>query len=182
MKTWDQVVTDPAYMALSPEEKSKARQQYFDEVVRPRVPEDKVDIARSQFFSDYPVRSMPKPVDPTEGMSGLQRGLAGAGKAITDLGRGVGERMGIVSPEEVAEANRRDQPLMNTTAGAVGNVAGKVATALPSMMVPGANTVLGSAALGGLYGAAEPTEDAAYGSSLLSNVLKGGVEIGRAHV
>lgn len=114
--------------------------------------------------------------DPTAGMSMMDKVLAGAGKAIVDTGRGIGQLFGQVSQEDIEAARRRDEPLMNTGAGMVGNVAGHVATALTpgaalkgagmlpglgrlsgigsSMMAP--QTVKGAAALGAGYSALQP--------------------------
>lgn len=103
--------------------------------------------------------------DPTEGMSGTDKFLAGAGKAFADVGRGVRQYLpqaiGGLSGEDIAEARRLDQPLMATGAGMAGNVAGNVAAALPVALVPGANTVAGSGLAGAAYGALQPGVDAA---------------------
>lgn len=101
---------------------------------------------------------------------GVSRFLAGAGKAFTDLGRGVGQLTGNVSQQEIDEAKRRDAPLMNTTGGTLGNIAGNVALAAPTAFVPGANTVTGSAVVGGILGALQPT---ATGESRGSNMAVG---------
>lgn len=90
--------------------------------------------------------------DPTEGMSTSEKFLAGVGKAMTDAGRGVGQMVGLVSQDEINEAKALDKPLMNTTAGTVGNVVGNIATLAPTMLVPGANTVRGAALINGLAG------------------------------
>ncbi|WP_434513773.1 hypothetical protein AB6Q56_14425 [Dechloromonas sp. ARDL1] len=90
--------------------------------------------------------------DPTEGMSTSEKFLAGVGKAMTDAGRGVGQMVGLVSQDEINEAKALDKPLMNTTAGTVGNVVGNIATLAPTMLVPGANTVGGAALINGLAG------------------------------
>ena len=60
--------------------------------------------------------------------------------------------------KEVKASRKRDEPLMATGAGMAGNIAGNVAMALPAMFVPGANTVLGAGAIGGLLGLAQPAE------------------------
>lgn len=103
--------------------------------------------------------------DPTAGMSGGERFLAGVGKAMTDVSRGVRqylpEAIGGLSNEQIAEARRLDQPLMNTGAGLAGNIVGNVGMAIPAAFVPGANTALGSAAIGAAYGALQPGVDAA---------------------
>lgn len=83
--------------------------------------------------------------------------LAGAGQAMINLGRGVGERLGMVSPQDIAQVRRLDAPLEATTAGTAGNIAGNVAMMAPTAMIPGVNTVLGGAALGAGIGAVQPS-------------------------
>lgn len=109
--------------------------------------------------------------DPTEGMSTTDKFLAGTGKAFADLGRGVGQMVGLVSQEDIDEAKRLDAPLMRTTAGTVGNVTGAVAMALPTAFIPGANGVTGAAATGAVLGALQPV---ATGESRMQNVAVGG--------
>lgn len=108
--------------------------------------------------------------NPTEGMSGPQRFAAGAGKAVVDLGRGAGQMLGMVSDEDIAESRRLDAPLMKTAGGKWGNVAGNVASAIPATFVPGANSLVGAAALGSTLGALQPTVE---GESRLQNTGTG---------
>jgi len=77
-----------------------------------------------------------------------ENALAGAGKALTDIVRGVkqigtkaGNAVGLVSDKTAAkvqadidEADRLDKPLMGTGGGVVGNVGGNIA----AMLLPGA--------------------------------------------
>jgi len=98
--------------------------------------------------------------DPMEGMSTADKFFAGAGKSITDVGRGVGQlardvmptraadALGLPTQADIDEAKRLDAPLMRTTAGTVGNVTGSVATALPAMFIPGAQGLAGAAITG----------------------------------
>jgi hypothetical protein len=79
----------------------------------------------------------------------IERGLIGAGKAVSDIGTGIkqlgaqaGQAVGLVSPDTVAriqrdvdETKQRDQAVMNDTAGLIGNVVGNVAIAA----LPGAS-------------------------------------------
>lgn len=118
------------------------------------------------------LQKSPEKYDPTEGMSTLDKMLAGTGKAFTDVGRGVGQLVGLTSQQDIDEAKKRDSALMNTGAGQVGNVVGNVAAALPAMLVPGANTVLGSTAIGGVMGMAQPV---ATGESRGANTALGAV-------
>lgn len=108
--------------------------------------------------------------NPTEGTSTGQRLLEGAGKAFVDLGRGIGQRIGLVDQATIDEAARLDKPLMETGAGVAGNLLGNVAIAAPLSIVPGANTVAGAGALGAVMGAAQPTQT---GESPIWNALTG---------
>jgi hypothetical protein len=113
--------------------------------------------------------------DPTIGMSGTDKFLAGTGKAFADIGRGVRQylpqSMGGLSNEQVAESRALDAPLMKTGAGVAGNVFGNVALAAPAAMIPGAASIPGSAAVGGVYGAMQPGTST---SERLKNVAIGG--------
>ena len=114
--------------------------------------------------------------DPTEGMSGTDKFLAGVGKAMTDVGRGVRqylpESIGGLSNEQIQEARTLDQPLMNTGAGMAGNIVGNVAMAAPTALIPGAATIPGAAAIGAVSGALQPGVDA---GERLKNIGIGGV-------
>lgn len=124
--------------------------------------------AQSQFKPKEP----PKPIDPTEGMGAFARGAAGAGKFLNDLRLGLGQRLGMVDQKTVDEARALDAPLMNTTAGRVGNFVGAVGFTAPAMMIPGVNSVSGAAATGAALGAAQPTSG---DESALENAALGGV-------
>ncbi|ABR91677.1 Hypothetical protein mma_2193 [Janthinobacterium sp. Marseille] len=102
----------------------------------------------------------------------LTRGLAGAGKALTDLGRGAGQLVGAVSRKDVEESRKLDAPLMATTAGKVGNVVGNVAALAPSAFIPGANSVAGAGTIGALTGLLQPSVST---GETLTNVGAGGV-------
>jgi hypothetical protein len=109
--------------------------------------------------------------DPTEGMSGFEKFRAGWGKATVDLGRGVGQMLGLVDREDVQQSRELDAPLMNTTAGKVGNFGGAVANALPAAFIPGANTVGGATAIGAGLGLLQPSTST---GETLTNVGLGG--------
>ena len=111
-----------------------------------------------------------KPVSATDDMGEGEKLLAGIGKGMVDVGRGIGQRFGAVSKEEVAETRKRDAPLMESGAGAVGNAVGNIATLAPAMFVPGANTVAGATAVGALSGFAQPTAE---GESAFQNTATG---------
>lgn len=54
-----------------------------------------------------------------------QTALQGAGKSFVDTGRGVGELVGMESPQDVANARQEDQALMSSTAGKLGYLGGQ---------------------------------------------------------
>ena len=123
---------------------------------------------------------------PTVGMSGPEKFLAGTGKAFADVGRGVGQLMGLVSREDIDESKRLDAPLMQTGAGMAGNVAGNVAATIPTAFIPGVNTVTGGAAIGAGLGALNPvgTDESRMKNAAISGfaggLLPGLVNIGKA--
>lgn len=100
-------------------------------------------------------------LDPTSGMSTLDKLTAGAGKAVVDIGRGAGQWLGLVSRDDVAESRKTDAPLMKTGAGTVGNIAGNVAMLAPTALIPGANTYAGASAIGAVTGALQPSTSTA---------------------
>ena len=89
--------------------------------------------------------------------SSVQNFLAGAGKATYDLGRGAGQMVGLTSRQDVADARKRDAPLMNTKAGVAGDMTGTIADLLPAAFIPGANTMAGAAAIGAGTGLMQPS-------------------------
>lgn len=111
------------------------------------------------------------PTSPTDGMSGLQKFGAGAGKAFMDIGRGVGQMVGAVDQKSIDEAKRLDAPLMQTGAGMAGNVVGNMAAFAPTMAIPGVNTLTGASMAGAAMGASQPV---ATGESRLENAAIGG--------
>jgi hypothetical protein len=73
-----------------------------------------------------------------EGMSGTQRFLAGAGKGMTDVARGVGQLFGAGNQSDIDEARLHDAALTNSGAGMAGDIAGNVAlTAIPGIGAQG---------------------------------------------
>ncbi len=134
-------------------------------------------MAKRREASDAELRRM---ADPTKG--GLYNFFAGAGGAMADLGRGIGQAVGLVSDEDVAQARKEDSWLANTTGGKVGNVVGNVAMALPTVLVPGAATIPGAALVGGVMGAAQPVvgDESRLGNAALGGAAgAGGVVLGR---
>lgn len=110
--------------------------------------------------------------DPTNGMSGSSKFLAGVGKGMTDVARGVGQMVGAVDRDDVAESRKLDKSLMDTGAGMAGSFTGNVAALAPTVFIPGANTMAGSALIGAGTGLAQPSTST---KETLTNVGIGGV-------
>lgn len=87
---------------------------------------------------------------------GTQNFLAGAGKKMTDIAKGLAQKVGGYSFADAAETAKRDAPLMATGAGQAGSLVGGIATALPLAAVPGINTLAGAALAGAGMGAIDP--------------------------
>lgn len=142
------------------------------------VPDEKLAVAlHRKYYSSMPFMDFANQVglkgpDPTEGMSTTDKVLAGVGQGMTNLARGVGQAVGLVSKEDVSEARRLDAPLLNSGAGMTGSIIGGVAASAPAMMIPGANTLVGSTAVGATLGALNPVVE---GESRLSNAGVGAV-------
>lgn len=113
-----------------------------------------------------------KTYDPTIGMSGTDKFLAGVGKAVTDVARGAGQMVGLVDRADVAESRKRDAALMDTGAGAAGNFAGNVAVLAPTALFPGANTVTGAGVIGAVSGLLQPSTST---TETITNIGLGGV-------
>lgn len=76
--------------------------------------------------------------DPARGQGAGQLFKEGVGRGAMNIGRNVGNILGVVSDERMAEAARQDAPLVATTPGKVGSFLGETATvALPTFGVAG---------------------------------------------
>lgn len=102
---------------------------------------------------------------------GLNRFLAGAGKATTDIGRGAGQMVGLESRKDVSNSRALDAPLMRTGAGRAGFITGTAVDALPTAFIPGANTMLGAGAIGAGMGLLQPSAST---GETVKNTLLGG--------
>ena len=128
-------------------------------------------------------------IDPTEDMSAFKTGAAGAGKVLSDTGRGIvqlgtlaGNTLGLVSDESVdksfereREVAEQDQALMDTTAGKVGYGIGLIGTAVtPGVVLKGA----GLAAKGAGLTATGAALDTAGTAVLAPQTYKGAMALG----
>lgn len=101
----------------------------------------------------------------------ITRGLAGAGKAFMDAGRGLGI---VDSADEGTKAI--ENKLMETTAGKVGNIGAEMAMLAPTAFIPGANTMRGAALINGISTAALKEGD--WKSRLKEGALSGALGAG----
>lgn len=118
-------------------------------------------------YADFADKSDPM-LDPT---GSFGRNLVeGFGKAFVDMGRGAGQRLGLVSESDVARSRQLDAPLMDTAGGVVGNIVGNAAPAMALSLNPAVATVKGAAALGAGAGLLAPTTK---GENVAENVVTG---------
>jgi hypothetical protein len=64
-------------------------------------------------------------LDPTAGMSGAEKFMAGFGKSLVDTAEGVGQLFGAVDTQDVERRRALDTQLMDTGAGTFGNIVGQ---------------------------------------------------------
>lgn len=142
--------------------------------------EQLIGAVRRKFYADIPMNDFVKRIDfdtererldPTKDMPWHERALAGIGSGLTDVAQGLKQTFGAASTADVKEKRQTDRALKNTGAGMVGNVIGQAAAYAPTAMIPGANTLLGSAAIGAGTGLLAPSES---GGETLSNTVMGG--------
>lgn len=125
------------------------------------------DGSTQQQVLDYAQKNAGNAHDPTKDMTGYEKFMAGAGKSFVDLYRGARQRLGMADQAEIDRQKELDAPLMNTGAGTAGNISGSIAAGLPTMFIPGANTIVGAGLIGGAMGGLQPT---ATGESVTQNM------------
>jgi hypothetical protein len=100
------------------------------------------------------------------------RFLQGAGKAVHDVGQGLGQMVGLTSRADVEESRRIDAPLMKTGVAAnAGNIVGNLGMMAP-VALAGGLTVPAAAAVGVGTGLAQPSTST---GETLTNMALGGV-------
>lgn len=133
----------------------------FPDTTHPQVIQDTVKKQTALRKSAANEQRIIEQSNPTYGNTELQNFGIGFDKVVTDVGRGIQQVTGLgdqqALQDEINESRRLDKPLMETTGGKVGNVAGNVAVVTPALAIPGVNTVTGGIVLGGGLGAAQPT-------------------------
>lgn len=140
-------------------------------VARFEVP-DGTTPEQAQSMMAQAMGNQPKAYNPTDDMGTGQRLLAGIGQGMSSAGRaflqGVSKLTGaedvgagLIKQSEIDDAKKNDAALLATRSGSIGSGLGKVAVAAPTALLPGANTYMGAALIGGGTGAALTEGDAA---------------------
>ena len=81
--------------------------------------------------------------------------VLGAEQLVRDIVPGVSKREENL--QKIIDKRKIDnEAILKTKSGTIGNIAGTIATAAPTLLIPGANTLTGSAIVGGALGAAQP--------------------------
>lgn len=145
-KTWDQVVGSPEFHALSREDQVSAKQQYFDEVIAPQVPQSDLESARSEFLADLEkpsdqIKLLSKNItSERETQSALSpvAGLPGAAVTATEEAMG-GRRsgdldLGVKSAQPVAQGVASAITGGNPVAGVMGGTAGRALSELTQIL------------------------------------------------
>src|SRR5690348_4557643 len=109
-------------------------------------------------LGQQPVTQSDPYTEQAQKQSTLENVLAGAGGAVHGLILGAKQLLGKATPEEIADHAKAMAGLRSTTAGKVGEFGGNVAAAIPAAFIPGANTYIGSALIGGGLGALQPVQ------------------------
>jgi hypothetical protein len=125
--------------------------------------------------------------DPTvAAMSPLERYRAGGKAGFGELALGVKQIFGKATPEDVDAYRQKNAAIMEDPTARTGSIGAHVLASTPLMMIPGGQTVLGSAVLGGAYGAAQPVgtgesrvDNAVTGAAVSGGVTGGLKAIGR---
>jgi hypothetical protein len=114
------------------------------------------------------------------GKSNLEKYRMGGQIGFGGQGLGIKQVAGKATEADVDAYRAENAGLMEDEAVRAGNVSAHVLTALPAMMIPGAQTILGSAAVGGAYGAAQPvgTGESRVHNAVVGTATSGGVTAG----
>lgn len=84
--------------------------------------------------------------DPSEGMSGGAKAVAGYSRGVRNVGRHAANLVGLMSDEAMADANRLDAPLMRHGSAQLGSAIGEAVVTAPVMA--GGAGLAGRTALG----------------------------------
>jgi hypothetical protein len=74
--------------------------------------------------------------------------MVGIGKGMNDVARGLGDLVGKPNWTGIEPYAKADEKINSSAIGSIGQVMGNMAATAPAMLIPGANSLLGSAAIG----------------------------------
>lgn len=74
--------------------------------------------------------------------------LVGIGKGMNDVARGLGDLVGKPNWTGIEPDKRADAAINDSAVGSIGQMVGNMAATAPTMLIPGANTLTGSALIG----------------------------------
>lgn len=152
MKTWAEVAQDPQFRGLPVEAQEAARQQYFSEVVAPRVPAHFAKEARFQFDRDTKgsIREMDS-IDRSAVEAQRPNALERFGRGFADITQGVkqlalqGKDAVTGSNDAAAYTREKTDELARYDSGRGPDagvdwmrIGGNVAATAPAMLIPGA--------------------------------------------
>lgn len=100
----------------------------------------------------------------------LEKFRMGGKVAFGGLGLGLKQLVGQATEQDVAQYRQDNAGVLQDPTVASGNVMGNVMAATPMMLLPGAGSILGSAAYGGAFGGIQPVGP---NESRAENVVKG---------
>lgn len=141
------------------------------------LPKEQANANAKQFGADYGYNNVStyNPQEEFAKSSILNKYLIGGGKGLVDTGRGAGnlfrEAIGTISPsaaeatglptrKDIAASRTNDAYINKSTAANIGNVLANIGLyGVGAEVLPAANTVVGSAALGGGFGAIQPVTE-----------------------
>lgn len=82
-KSWKEVIASDKYLSLTPEQKTQAQDQYFNEVVAPQLQGSDIEVAKEQFYTAYPVKddyssteALSSVIAPAEILASMGTGMA----------------------------------------------------------------------------------------------------------
>ena len=102
-------------------------------------------------------QDMERMADPLAGTSKSYRAFASYGKELPNIFHGIGQNLGLVSREDIAERRRLQDPLERTTEGKIGGILGSMVPLMLTAAIPGAASIGGAARIGAGIGAISPS-------------------------
>lgn len=140
-QSWSQVAQNPAYQALPPDQQEAARQQYFQQVVAPQLPDDNARTqAKAQFDKqtgpsairpdDIVVRPTSDQLEAPSVLDQLGRSAVLTGKSVAEGAVGLGDLLATpirAGYNAVARGVGHPEAQLTTGSEAIGNIAQQAA-------------------------------------------------------